>query len=382
MAEVPTLPPEILVLVSRVLEERGARGTLAALARASRAAYAAASPALFSEVRLGPRAAGLLTALAPADVAGYKGFDAGNVTSPTGPDGDTLWEGDSATLRRLAAWGHVRRVRVPALPRDHESVSFAAVAVAVPLMPRLEAVCLGPVAMDQLRIWTPDGVDADGAIEDGNWVPPLLTGLAAQRPKRLCAAFRLVVGSEARAYAEASSLKSYIARQRIKVLAADWELESATFHNVVHQVLPALHTANVYEFAPCPVPNPFIPGAYRFLWTGPNDRVPRPLQMGSAIADGHLFQGKAPLGRTRWRFCGIGNQCEDPLGRGYRETCAAVYETFQKSTSRCLARQGLDPELVERMLERAEYGEAEQCAACGREAGEYEVMSMDGMNLL
>ncbi|CAK9783437.1 hypothetical protein CC85DRAFT_310359 [Cutaneotrichosporon oleaginosum] len=366
------LPPDILVRVADLLAARGARGTLAALARASRAAYDAAAPALYREVVLGPRAVGLLSALAPGDVG---------------------LRSDEATRRRLRAWRYVRRVRVPTLADAagfaDVAVAAAAAAAAEPLMPRLQSVCLGPVAVDQLRIWT-------GPL------PGLLQGLAAQRPTRLCVAFRHVPAAEWDAYREASTRGAYALVRRLEALTAGWDLVSVTFHDVVHQVLPSLPTTNVYDFAPHAIPHPLFRGRYRFPVGEAAVRLPgpewnmRPWQMGTAIKN--LFPSSAvgsgvhyaTLQRTRWRFCGVANHVltkeeredDDSDGVWYREVKGMVDESIRTGIARDLPARGLDAEFVHEVLERLEYGRVEECSACGRDEDEHNVMSMDGLDLL
>ncbi|BEJ13314.1 hypothetical protein CspHIS471_0304880 [Cutaneotrichosporon sp. HIS471] len=383
------LPPDILVRVAQLLNARGARGTLASLSRASRAAYDAAAPSLYSEIKLGPHAVGLLGALGPDDVEGFTGFDEEGKTPG--------WTAPRATIRRLAAWSHVRRLKVPALPRDHQSQTLAKIATSLPpgvLMPRLQAVCFGPVATDQLRIWTPDyGI--------GPYVPPLIEALAAQRATHLCVAFRHVVADKWNVYREASTLGQYALARRLEALAAAWDLENVTFHDVVHQVLPSLPTTNIYEFAPHAIPNPIYRDDYLFPTGAAAVRLPgpdwnlRPWQMGTAIKN--LFPSslgvethEATLARTRWRFCGVANHVltkevrgdDDSDGVWYGEVRDLVDESIKAGIARDLPARGLNGEFVKQVLERIEYGRAVECAACGREVDEDVVTSMDGLNLL
>lgn len=377
--QTPASPsPDVIVRIAEILVAREARGTLASLALVSRAAYDAAAPSLFTHLVLG-RASGLLGALSPSDVSGFPGFD--------GDGGTGAWTASTTTLRRLVALSRVRRITVSMLPRDHESSAFADVALALPpalLLPRLTSVCLGPVAVDQLRIWTPD-------YARGPPNPPILTALATQRPKRLCVAFRQVPASEWEAYREASTRGQYALVRRLEDLAAAWELESAHFHDIVHQVPPSLATTNVYDFAPPAIPHPHFRGRFNFPRGREAVRLPgpewnmRPWQMGTAIKN--LFPSnrfaeahREVLEKTRWRFGGVENHVltteerddDDWTGVWYAEVKDMVRDSIKTGLARDLPARGLDAEFVHDVLERVEYHPVETCEACGRESSDKE----------
>lgn len=409
MAQIPPeAPHDILVRVAEILAAREARGTLSALSRASRGAYDAAAPALYAHLVLSPRAAGLLSSLSASDVAGFPGFD------DDGRPGN--WAAPRATLRRLAALSHVRRCTISALPRDHESVGIAEVAPALPpglLFPKLAAVSLGPVAVDQLRIWTPD-------YAGGPSNPPILEALATQRPVRLCVAFRQVPAAEWEAYRDASTRGQYALVRRLELLSGSWGLESVTFHDIVHQVPPSLPTHNVYDFAPPAVPHPFFRSRYRFPRGREAVRLPgpewnmRPWQMGIAIKN--LFPSNRgleahmdTLAKTRWSFCDVGNHIltkeerddDDGTGVWYAEVKDMIQDSIRAGMARDLPARGLDRAFVDEVFDRVEYRRIGVCEACDRECeslasfrrlrgvltskgdpDEHCVMSMDGLDML
>lgn len=384
---IPHLPADVLVRVAEILDARDARGTLSALSRTSRASYDATAPVLYTHLVLGTRASGFLSALSDASVANFPGFDEDGHVPPN-------WSASRATLRVLAAWSHVRRLTILTLPRDHETRSIAQAATTLPpgrLMPKLASICIKPVAVDQLRIWTPDytlpatPTPSQTQSQSLN-LPPVLEALAHQRPRRLCVAFRQVPAAQWEEYRDASTRGQYALVRRIESLASAWELDSVHFHDIVHQVLPSLPTRNIYDFAPPAVPHPLFRGRYRFPRAREGVRLPgvdwtiRPWQMGLAIKN--LFpssQGvdehRAVLEKTSWEFGDVTNHIltkeerddDDSTGVWWAEVKDMIDDSIRVGMGRDLPARGLDQAFVDEVFEKVVYRRVEGCEACGRE---------------
>jgi hypothetical protein len=334
-------------------------------------------PLLYAQLEVGARGAATFH-FGAGQIAGFFGFDADG--------GCSGWEeevpGRAAVVRRLAALAAVRVLRIRALPPDHITQAFAGAAAAlaeegITLFPSLQSVILLPHAVDGLRTWTP-------ASYDGPQLPPFLDAVAHARPSQLCVAFRLVPARDWEAHREASYGGQYVLIRRIQVLAGGWTLKSVHYHDLVFQVPPSIPgTANVYEFAPHPVPHPLFPSRFRFPEGGAAVGLPgpewniRPWQMSATIKE--LFPSgqdhMATLEGTRWAFSGVRNHLlakaarddDDSTGVWYGEIEDMVKDSLRGGLDRDLPARGMGRDVIDQMWEHISYAKAERCSTCGRE---------------
>lgn len=214
------IPLDIVRRVGEELLDGGAQGTLAALALASRGAYDAVHDVLYAHFEVAPGSLGVLDLSAGGDVQ----------------------------ARRLSCLRHVRHLAVSWLPDDAElGALHRALNGGLSVFPRVRSLSLGPVALDQLRLWAPSSYATDLVCP-----LPLLLELLARHcaPSALCASFRLCASDAWKRHQELATQGQYALCKRLDALAERWPLASAAFHNVLFQVPPALDCANTYEFAP------------------------------------------------------------------------------------------------------------------------------------
>lgn len=214
------IPLDIVRRVGEELLDGGAQGTLASLSLASRGAYDAVHDVLYAQLEITPSTAAVLD----------------------------LSVGDEERERRLSCLRHVRHLSVSWLPPDSALDSLLRfLNGGGSAFPRIASLSLGPVALDQLRLWTPSSYATDLVCP----LPLLLEILARHcAPEAFCAAFRLCPSDDWKRHQELATLGQYALCKRLDALAERWPLQTAAFHNLLFQVPPALYCSNRYEFAP------------------------------------------------------------------------------------------------------------------------------------
>lgn len=384
------VPADILRLIATDLALLGHRRTLANLCRANQEAYDACVPILYEQLEISAVGCAGLLDLTPQDVVGFPGFDKDGTCQTWPSEGDNFRR--RSVLRRFAALSHTKRAIVRSLPPDHISTGFAEAAIAmgtpsgslnpkgVYIFPRIQSVCLLAHAVDELRKWVPERYNRPRN-------PPFLEALSAgSRPRYLCIAFRLVPSEIWDVHRDLSSGGQYTLVRKVALLCTEWNLDSLTYHNIVHQVPPSVPgTRNVYQFAPHVVRHPLFARRYRFLkgkdaisLPGP-DWNTRPWQMAFVVKG--LFPSGADhmaiLDRgTRWVFCDVVNHIlskeerddDDSTGVWYAEVPDMIKTSLKVGMDGDLPARGVTPDILEEILKRIEYGKSERCEACGRES--------------
>lgn len=215
-----SIPLDIVRRVGEELLDSGAQGTLASLALASHGAYDAVHDVLYSRFEIAPNSLGVL---------------------------DLSTEGETRE-RRLRCLRHVKHLAVSWIPSDSAlNALHRRLNDGNSIFPRVTSLSLGPVALDQLRLWTPSSYATDLVCP-----LPLLLELLARHcsPSAFCAAFRLCPSDDWKRHQELATQGQYALCKRLDALAERWSLQTAAFHNVLFQVPPALDCANRYEFTP------------------------------------------------------------------------------------------------------------------------------------
>lgn len=217
---VDPIPFDIIRRVGEELLDSGSQGTLASLALASHGAFDAVHDVLYARFEITPKS------LAALDLSAD----------------------DETKERRLRCLRHVKHLAVSWLPDDsalnplHRQLNAG-----VSVFPRISSLSMGPVALDQLRMWVPSSYMTDLVCP-----LPLLLELLARHsnPTVFCASFRLCPSDDWKRHQELATQGQYAMCKRLDALGERWPLQTATFHNVLFQVPPALDCTNRYEFAP------------------------------------------------------------------------------------------------------------------------------------
>ncbi|KAK8861203.1 hypothetical protein IAR55_002022 [Kwoniella newhampshirensis] len=375
------LPVDIILRIAHHLVDEEHVGTLSAVQRCSRDLYITLSPLLYRRVDIRrTRSDSLLTLdaslaslTADLDIKVEEAVRSGQ-----------LFSSSNATLRRLDALRHIRRLTLFQLPSDPISTSFLTFITksSALLLPNLESVQILPDAVDSIRTFIPGSYDR---VRN----PPFLEGLSkTSRPSRLCIAHRVVPSEEWEEHREISVLGQYQVVARLTQLRDDddgglWSssLREFSVHDIVHQVLPSLQGCrNVYHFS-----SHLSSPSNKFLSPGPRSTyIPGPpwsyraWQLGTAIKN--LFpsgsDGKTVLKGTSWEFVNYDGHIltkmvrddDDDSGVGYDEVQDLVQDAVKAGLPQDLPmREGFGRELVGEVFDKIGYVAGDRkCACCAR----------------
>lgn len=381
-ADRPPLPDDIIHRIATILSEDADEHTIACLQKLSKSSYHAVTPVLYNHLKVNGHSWGLLS-MRPDPIA-----DSAQSSGETEHAG-SCFGSKAATVRRLDALRHVKRLAIDDIPPDFAVQLFleAQTQSDQPFMPRLRSISLQPKAVKYLRTWSSGGYTTSR-------MPPLLEALAkACKPTSLCLTFPLVESSQWEEHRETSVGGQYQLVSRLnKLKEEEWScLETLEVHDIVFQVLPSLRGCrNIYHFSNHVVRDPLRP-ARGYAFPGGADAVGLPglswniraWQVGQAIKN--VFpsgvDAKAALASTSWDFINVEGHIltkrtrddDDESGVGWDEAGRLVRSAVQVGLPIDLpARDGFSAEDIVAVFERLSYPSQtptpSQCSVCGRES--------------